>query len=207
MENGQLHSLVPLADFKAILGTDDREDALACYCLLTSTYTAEQYCKRRLLRRKATEYLTFTGEYIFALREYPVRKVLALHTTTTGVALRGELFGDDALVDPKYYYCLPDEGIHEDLPFSLVLRPPLRMSREEMAIRVRYVAGYSPGKAPADLASACLELAAWNLTRYRGNRIGITGTVRGKGQNGEHLEPSMPEHVRGLLEPYQRRTI
>jgi hypothetical protein len=128
MENGQLHSLVPLADFKAILGIDDREDALACYCLLTSTYTAEQHCKRRLLRRKTTEYLTFTGDNIFNLREYPVRKVLTVHAISTGAALRGELFEEESLIDPKYYYCLPDEGIHEDLPFSLALRPPLRMS-------------------------------------------------------------------------------
>jgi hypothetical protein len=34
--------------------------------------------------------------------------------------------------------------------------------------RVHYVAGYRPGKAPADLASACLELAAWNMSRYKG---------------------------------------
>jgi hypothetical protein len=72
---------------------------------------------------------------------------------------------------------------------------------------------YSPGKAPADLASACLELAAWNMTRYRGPPsrqrvlIGMTGNVRGTGKDGEHIEPSMPENVQGLLEPYWRRTI
>jgi hypothetical protein len=48
------------------------------------------------------------------------------------------------------------------------LRPPYRLTQEEMGIRVRYLAGYVPGKAPADLASACLELVAWNMTRYRG---------------------------------------
>jgi hypothetical protein len=81
------------------------------------------------------------------------------------------------------------------------------LSRRERAIRVRYSAGYVPGKAPPDLASACLELAAWNMSRYRGRRIGMTGAVRGKGQDGEHLEMSMPENVRQLLEPYKRRTI
>jgi hypothetical protein len=139
---------------------------------------------------------------------YPVRKLLAVHTVTTRAALRGEpLFDAANLVDPKHYYCLPDVGIHEDIPFSLVPRPPLRLSREEMSIKVRYLAGYSPGKAPGDLASACLELAAWNMTRYRGRRIGITGTVQGSGKDGEHLETSMPENVRGLLEPYMRKTI
>jgi hypothetical protein len=211
-ENGSpdipLHTLIPLADFKAILGIDDREDALSRYCLITATFTIEQYCKRRLLRRKNTNYLTFAGEYLFTLREYPVRKVLTVHAATAGTVQRGEpLFSPENLVDPKHYYCLPDEGIREDLPFSLVLRPPYRLAREEMGIQVRYLAGYSTGKAPADLASACLELAAWNMNRYRGRRIGMTGNVRGNGKDGEHLEASMPKNVRLLLEPYRRRTI
>jgi hypothetical protein len=115
-----LHSLIPLADFKAILGIDDREDALSRYCLITATYTIEQYCKRRLLRRKNTDCLTFTGEYIFTLREYPIRRMLAVWTAKAEAALSGEpLSSPENLVDPKHYYCLPDEGIHEDIPFSL----------------------------------------------------------------------------------------
>jgi hypothetical protein len=208
MEHGNLHSLIPLTDFKAVLGIDDREDALSRYCLITATYIIEQYCKRRFYRKKHTDYLTFTGEHIFTLSEYPVRKVLAVHAATVGSVQRGDaLFGSETLVDPKHYYCLPDEGIHEDIPFSLVLRPPFRLDRGEMGIKVRYLAGYVPGKAPPDLASACLELAAWNISRYRGRRIGMTGNVRGNGKNGEHLEASMPENVRGLLEPYKRRVI
>jgi hypothetical protein len=203
-----LYSLIPLEDFKAVLGIDDREDSLSRYCLITATFTIEQYCKRRLLRRKNTDYLTFTGGYIFNLREYPVRKVLSVYAATAGTVQRGgPLFSPENLVDPKHYYCLPDEGIHEDIPFSLVLRPPFRLVREEMGIKVRYLVGYVPGKAPADLASACLELAAWNMSRYRGRRIGMTGNVRGSGKDGEHLEISMPENVRFLLEPYRRRTI
>jgi hypothetical protein len=243
-----LYSLVPLADFKALLGIDDREDclnfasvrnssyeflhsknsanlfqppSLAAFCLLTATYTIEQYCKRRFVRRKNTDCLTFAGEYIFTLREYPVWKVLTVHAVTAGAVQRGEaLFSPENLVDPKHYYCLPepstdiegegsplDEGIHEDIPFSLVLRPPYRLAREEMGIKVRYLAGYSTGKAPADLASACLELAAWNMSRYRGRCVGMTGNVRGNGKDGERLETSMPENVRLLLEPYKRRVI
>jgi hypothetical protein len=45
-----LYSLIPFLDFKAVLGVDDRENALSRYCLITATYTIEQYCKRRLLR-------------------------------------------------------------------------------------------------------------------------------------------------------------
>jgi hypothetical protein len=203
-----LHSLIPLGEYKMILGTDDREDTLARYCLITATYSIEQYCKRRLIRKKQTDYLTFTGEYIFTLREYPVCKVLTVHAAITGSVQWGDpLFSSENLVDPKHYYCLPDEGIGEDIPFSLVLRPTFRLACEEMGIKVRYLAGYVPGKAPADLASACLELATWNMNRYRGRRIGLTGNVRGNGKDGEHLEPSMPENVRGLLEPYKRRVI
>jgi hypothetical protein len=242
-----LHTLIPLEDFKAILGIDDRENALSRFCLTTATFTIEQYCKRRLIREKHADYLTFTGEYIFSLREYPVRKVLSVHAVTAGTVQRGTpLVSPENMVDPKHYYCLPDEGSVEDVPFSLVLRPPFRLIREEMGIRVRYLAvpenfavngdffwpqepacagemphysstrsmfrvhyraGYPTGKAPADLASACLELAAWNMARYRGRRIGMTGNVRGSGKDGEHLETSMPENVRLLLEPYRRKTV
>jgi hypothetical protein len=137
-----LHTLIPLADFKAILGLDDREDALSRYCLITAAYSIEQYCKRSFYRKKHTDYLTFTGEHIFTLREYPVRKVLSVHTTGAGAMLQGKpLFTPENLVDPKHYYCLPDEGIRDDIPFFLVLHPPLRPSREEMGIRVRYLTG------------------------------------------------------------------
>ena len=202
MEHGnQLHSLIPLNDFKAILGIDDRDDALSRYCLLTATFSIEQYCKRRLVRKKHTDYLTFTGDHILTLREYPVRRVLSVHADGTHV------FEPARRINPEHYYCLPDEQVFEDLPFSLMLRPPFRLPREEMAIRVRYVAGYAPGNTPADLASAGLELAAWNMSRYRGRRIGMTGNIRGEGRDGEHFEASLPENVRMLLEPYCRRLI
>jgi hypothetical protein len=156
-----IHSLIPLADFKAFLGLDDREDCLAAFCLVTAAYTIEQYCKRRLLRRKHTDYLTFTGEYVFTFRKYPVGKVPSVHAARAGAVLQGEArFGPESLIDPKHYYCFPepsinsegggsplDEGIHENISFSLVLRPPYQLAREEMGIRVRYLAGYSTGKA------------------------------------------------------------
>jgi hypothetical protein len=56
-----LHTLISLADFKTVLGFDDREDVLSRYCFITAVYTVEHYCKRRLVRRKHTDYLTFTG--------------------------------------------------------------------------------------------------------------------------------------------------
>jgi hypothetical protein len=62
-----LHSLIPLADFKALLSIDDREDALSRICLTMATYTIEQYCHRRLLKKRRSEYLAFAGDYEFPL--------------------------------------------------------------------------------------------------------------------------------------------
>jgi hypothetical protein len=198
MEHG-LHTLIPLADFKAILGIDDREDALSRYCLITATYTIEQYCRRRLVRKKRFEFLPFHGDYVFPLRDYPVREVLAVFQTH---ALK-----EASIVEPELYHTAPEIGEDGDIPCSLVVSPALRLVRGLTGLKAHYKAGYVPGKVPADLASACLELAAWNMARYRGRRIGMAGAVRGNGQEGEHLEASLPENVRGLLEPYRRRMI
>jgi hypothetical protein len=93
------------------------------------------------------------------------------------------------------------------MPYSLSLSPALNRGRGLAGVKAVYRAGYGCGEVPADLASACLELAAWNMSRYRGRRIGMTGNVRGSGKEGEHFEMSMPENVKQLLEPYKRRTI
>jgi len=203
-----LYSLIPLEDFKALLGVDDREDKTSRFCLVTATFTIEQYCKRRFIKKRHIDYHTYTGDHIFTLREYPLRKIVSVHAAREEEAITGQNFFEQKnLVSPEYYYWLPEMGVNEDLPFSLVIRPPLRYSPGKILFRVRYLAGYDVGKAPPDLASACLELAAWNMNRYRGRRIGMTGNVRGGGKDGEHFEMSMPENVRGLLEPYKRRVI
>jgi uncharacterized phiE125 gp8 family phage protein len=199
MEHENLHSFIPLTDFKAVLGIDDREDALSRFCLVTATYTIEQYCKRRLLRKKQFEFLPFYRDYTFPLRDYPVLEILAIYQTHS--------LKEAIIVDPELYHTIPDCGGLEDIPFCLSVSPALRLVRELSGLKVHYRAGYSPGKVPADLASACLELAAWNMNRYRGRRIGMTGNVRRNGKAGEHLEASMPENVRQLLEPYRRRML
>jgi hypothetical protein len=199
MKNENLHALIPLADFKAVLGIDDREDALSRYCLVTATYSIEHYCKRRLVRKKRTEALPFYGDHLFPLRDYPVREILAVYKT--------EAAKESELLEPDFYHTIPDCGDTEDLPYCLSVRPGIRLVRGLAALHVHYWAGYSTGKAPPDLASACLELAAWTMSRYRGRRIGITGAVRGRGKDGEHLEPSMPENVKNLLEPYRGCTL
>jgi uncharacterized phiE125 gp8 family phage protein len=182
-----LYSLISLADFKALLGIDDREDALCRFTLAASTSAIERYCKRRLLLKKRLEFFPFYGDYIFPLRDYPVREILAVHKTHALLEV--------TIVEPALYHTTPECGELEDMPFSLWVSPALRLARGEAGVKALYRAGYGPGQVPADLASACLELAAWNMNRYRGRRIGMAG------------EESMPENVRGLLETYRRRMI
>ena len=238
MDNETLHSLIPLADFKAVLGLDDREDAMSRYCLITATYTIEQYSLPRFFLKKHFERIETNGDLLLPLREYPVREVLAVY------ALGG--FGEAGeLVEPDFYRVIPEleaetgtgpedftvngdvswphavphysstrsmfrvhyEAGPEDTVYSLSLSPALGRGRGLSAVKAVYRAGYGCGEAPADLASACLELAAWNMSRYKGRRVGIVGNVRGSGKDGEHLETSIPENVRLLLEPYKRRVI
>jgi len=197
-----LYSLIPLEDFKAILSIDDREDKISRYCLVTATCTIEQYCRRRLIKKRHADFHTYTGDHFFTLREYPLRKVLSVNSEQ--VASNQRYLSNEEPVLPEFYRVVPDFGCDEDLPFSLVLQIPKHYSTNRVMFKVRYVAGYDIGKAPPDLAAACLELAAWNYARYRGRRIGMTGSIR---KEGERFEMSMPENVRVLLEPYRRKVI
>ncbi|MDR0472488.1 MAG: hypothetical protein LBH43_02285 [Treponema sp.] len=201
-----LYSLIPLEDFKALLGIDDREEKTARFCLVTGIFTIEQYCKRRFLRKKQFELIKYTGDLFLPLREYPVSRVLAVY------ALSG-MGGTGEIVEPEFYNVIPDCGTSEDLPCNITLSPALQRycafqgRRGLTAFKAVYWAGYASGKVPPDLASACMELASWNMNRYRGRRIGMTGNIRGAGKEGAHFEMSMPENVRSLLEPYKRRVI
>jgi hypothetical protein len=200
-----VHSLIPLEDFKTILGIDDREDVLSRYCLITATYTIEHYCKRRLLLKRHFELIDYNGDLFLPLQEYPVRELLAVYTL-------GDFERTGDLLESDFYRIIPDleEETGEepvDTVYSLSLSPTLNHRRGFAAIKAIYRAGYTCGEVPPDLASACLELAAWNMARYRGRRIGMTGAIRGSGKDGEHLEASIPEQVRHILEPYQRRII
>jgi hypothetical protein len=152
---------------------------------------------RRLLKRERRESFVFTGDYGFTLREYPVRQIDSITETSPLTAHR--------LNDPECYDGTPVEM--EDVPYTVIIHPPQRWAVGKTEVRVDYTAGYEAGEVPPDLGSACLELAAWNMNRYRGRRIGMTGAVRGSGKDGEHFEVNMPENVRGLLEAYRRRVI
>jgi hypothetical protein len=53
------------------LGLDDREDALSRYCLITATFTIEEYCKRCFFTKKQFERIEFAGDLHLPLRETP----------------------------------------------------------------------------------------------------------------------------------------
>jgi len=192
----QLHSLIPLDDFKALLGVDDREDKLSRFCLVTSTLTIERFCRRQLLRKTHFEYVDFCGDLVIPLKEYPVFKVEAAYSLFS--------IAPSEFIEPDFYQVIPECGTIEDMPFCLSFSPAVGRFPGPIAFKVVYLAGYSNRNIPQDLAAACLELAAWNMNRYKGRRIGMTGNVR---KGGESFEMSMPSQVRQLLEPYRRKVI
>jgi hypothetical protein len=143
------------------------------------------------LRKKYFESIEYIGDLLLPLREYPISNVLAVY-----------LHGKGELLEPDFYSIIPDCGTDYDFPFDLSLSRAIQRYSSISKIKVVYWAGYSKRCVPSDLAAACLELASWNINRYRGRRVGITGNIRGAGKEGEHFEMSMPENVKVLLEPY-----
>jgi hypothetical protein len=190
-----IRTLIPIEEFKAVLGIDDRDDKLVKFCLATSTLTIESYCKRKLLHKKHFEKIDYTGDLVMPLREYPVTEILAV-----------SLFDTSEILEPDLYCVIPDCGTDNDIPFDISFSPAVERLRFS-AIKVIYYAGYEKDNVPADLSAACLELASWNFNRYKSKRIGMTGNIMGAGIQGEHFELSLPENVKLLLEPYKRRII
>ena len=103
-----LYSLIPLADFKAILGLDDRDDKITRFCLLTASLTIEQYCMRHFLHKKHIERIAFTGDLSLPLREYPVSRVAAVF-----------VFGNGEVLEHEFYPVNPNCGTGFDILFSL----------------------------------------------------------------------------------------
>jgi hypothetical protein len=68
-KENQLYTLIPLEDFKTVLGVDDREDKLSRFCLVTASLSIEQYCKRRLLQKNILKILN-SQFYIFVSTIY-----------------------------------------------------------------------------------------------------------------------------------------
>jgi len=193
-----LHTLISLEDFMSIAGVDDRDEKFCRFCLVTATLSIESHCKRRFLRKRYRESVAYYGDPLVPLGEYPVANVNA-------VFLAGN--GGETRLERGRYGVVPDCGIENDMPFAVSLSPFVKRLRGIGAVRVDYRAGYTLGTVSADLAAACMELASWSLNRYRGRRVGMTGSVTGNWRDREHFEMSMPENVRALLSPYVRRSI
>jgi len=190
-----IYTLIPIDEFKAVLGIYDRDDKIVKFSLVTSTLTIENYCKRKLLHKKHFEIINYCGDLTFPLKEYPVTEVLAV-----------SLFDTSEILEPDLYCVIPDCGIDNDIPFILSLSPAVARLQFS-AIKAIYYSGYDLDKVPADLSAACLELASWNFNRYKTKRIGMSGNIKGAGIQGEHFELSIPENVKLLLEPYMRRVL
>jgi len=203
-EDKNLHSLITLEEFKAIMGVDAREDKNARFCVLTATLTIEQYCQRQLLRKKYFETIPFGNSLVVPFREYPVVEIIQVKSErepSVRLEVRSEM-----LIDPIYYRAYPGNGFNEEMPFELLLSPSLKPYKLSI-IKVTYLAGYEHGAIPENLSAACLELASWNFNRYKGRRVGMSGNIRGAVIQGEHFEMSIPENVKALIEPYRRKTI
>ena len=190
-----LYSLIPLEEFKALMGVDDRDDKTARFCLVTASLTIENYCKRKFLQKQYFETFQLKEKSLVILKEYPVSEIIAVYQ-----------IDNESLIEPQFYRPMIGNDYNEEMPFELLLSSSLKPHRIS-AIKVIYLAGYAVGSFPADLSAACLELATWNMNRYRGQRVGMSGNIRGAGVQGEHFEMSMPENVRCLIEHYKRKTI
>ena len=197
-----LHTLIPLDDFKALMGIDDREDKQARFCLTTATLNIEQYCKRSFLCKQYFETVKISRDLIIPLKEYPVTEILTVYTyNKVQLAL-----SNGQILEPEFYHPMLGNDYNTELPFDLLLSASL-IPYKLAAVKVIYYAGYKTCDIPTDLSAACMELAMWNMNRYRGRRIGITGNIKGSGSQGEHFEMTMPENVKTLIEPYRRKTI
>jgi len=69
MNNGNLHSLISLGEFKALWGVDDWGEALPRFVVTAATYSIEQYCGRRLSAKACRDRWEFQGDFSFLLRE------------------------------------------------------------------------------------------------------------------------------------------
>jgi len=91
--------------------------------------------------------------------------------------------GSGEIVETEFCRVVPDCGSNEDYPYSIEFSPAVaRMGCK--TIKAVYCGGYEHKNIPAAFAAACLELSSWNLNRYRGRLIGVTGNIRGTGKEG-----------------------
>ena len=112
-----IYSLIPLEDFKALMGVDSREDKTATFCIVTATLSIEKYCMRQFLRKKKTEILELTGDWEVLLGEYPVSEILGVY----GINRQGERY-----LEPYFYRPMFGCALGEELPYSIMISSALK---------------------------------------------------------------------------------
>jgi len=122
-----LNSLIPLDDFKAVSGVDDREDRLAKFCLVTATCTIEQYCNRKLCFKTNHQLFKEWDNLTLFLNEYPVNEVLMVsarfaNSETEILGMRKK----DKLTSKDYYR--HDKITNRKIPNSSLLIPHYSLS-------------------------------------------------------------------------------
>jgi len=112
-----LHTLIPIEDFKALMGVDDRDDKTARFCLVTATLTIEEYCKRKFLRKQYFEVFKWSGHLVLILNEYPVSEILAVYTyndlqvSENGVSKEPR----GMILEPEFYRPMIGNDYNEEL--------------------------------------------------------------------------------------------
>ena len=117
-----LYTLISLEEFKALMGVDDRDDKLCRFCLVTSTLTIEEYCKRKFLRKQYFEVFKWTGHLVLILKEYPVSEIFAVYTYNDLQV--SENCG--MILKPEFYRPMIGNDYNEEIPFELLLSPSLK---------------------------------------------------------------------------------
>ena len=129
--NASIYSLIPFEDFKALLGIDDRDDKICRFCLESSTYSMERYCRRQLLRKTHFEYVDFYGDLVIPLKEYPVSKVEAAYALFS--------IAPSEFIEPEFYKVILDCGTFKDIPFCLSFSPAVGRCPGPIAFKIVYV--------------------------------------------------------------------
>jgi len=127
-----LQTLIPIDEFKAVLGIDDRDDKLVKFCLVTSTLSIEQYCRRNLLSKTIHQLFIEWWDLTLFLSEYLVRKILAVSVN---------YFSKEHEIELDLYNLEP-LVVMVNIPYLVNLSPAINRIRGIDAMKVIYKVGY-----------------------------------------------------------------
>jgi Phage gp6-like head-tail connector protein len=144
-------ALCTIDDLKEYLGeTASKDDDLLTRLVNSASAAIETYCHRPFASATYTEYYDGTGKDILTLRHFPIISVTSVMEGGSNSLTSGE--------DP-YAAAAPDVIIYKEE--GQLCRNLLYWISYRRYYKVVYVAGYTT--IPADIAQACIELAALML--------------------------------------------